>query len=176
MTVFKSRLETGFRCYIIWQNLVEKPLNQHTILGKYFLKMVLFHEACKLQNLYNTYMKKYFLIDNIAENCWMKRFWILQLKQQDCATAILFWRRFKKRCSNWVSGCLQRREKEVVDSFTSYVKRSWKYVYWIINIKSLDFENNTLIDRNSFCRKGVFNLKRNVLLKLQATLLSMTQS
>lgn len=88
----------------------------------------------------------------------MKRVWILQLKEQDCATGILFWRRFKKRCSYWVSGCLQRREKEVVDSITSYVKRSWKYVYWIINIKSLDFENNTLIDRNSFCRKSVFNL------------------
>lgn len=33
-------------------------------------------------------------------------------------------------------------------------------------LKSLDFENNTLIDGNSFCRKSVFNLELNVLLKL----------
>lgn len=36
---------------------MEKPLNQHTILGKYFFKMVLFHEAYELQNLYNIYQK-----------------------------------------------------------------------------------------------------------------------
>lgn len=33
-------------------------------------------------------------------------------------------------------------------------------------LKFLDFENNILIDGNSFCRKSVFNLEFNVFFKL----------
>lgn len=93
----------------------------------------------------------------------MKRVWILQLKKQDCATGILFWRDSRNGVVIGLAGaCKGERRKLLIPS--PLMSRDPESMY-IELLKSLDFENNTLIDGNSFCRKSVFNLELNVLLK-----------
>lgn len=59
--------------------------------------------------------------------------------------------------------CKGERRKLLILLF--FMLRDFKSMY-IELLKFLDFENNILIDGNSFCRKSVFNLEFNVFFKL----------